>query len=52
VSTHRGIAQRGDQKINVIETLAFTIKGGKITKIVSSFSPEDERAEDAFSGKG
>jgi ketosteroid isomerase-like protein len=52
VSTHRGTAQRGDQKIDVTETLTFTVKGGKIAKIVSSFSPEDERAEDAFWGKG
>jgi uncharacterized protein len=52
VSTHRGTAQRGDQRLDTTETLAFTIKGGKITKIVSSFSPEDEKAEDAFWGKG
>jgi ketosteroid isomerase-like protein len=52
VSKHRGTAQHGDQKLDVTEILTFTIKGGKITKIVSSFSPEDEKAEDAFWGKG
>jgi uncharacterized protein len=52
VSKHRGTAQRGDQKMDTTEILTFTIKGGKITKLVSSFSPEDEKAEDEFWGKG
>jgi uncharacterized protein len=52
VSKHRGTAQRGDQKMDTTEILTFTIKNGKITKLVSSFSPEDEKAEDAFWGKG
>jgi uncharacterized protein len=52
VSKHRGTAERGGQKLDSIEILTFTIKGGKITKLVSSFSPEDEKAEDAFWGKG
>jgi ketosteroid isomerase-like protein len=52
VSTHRGTAERGGQKLDVTETLTFTIKGGKITKLVSSFSAEDDKAEDAFWGKG
>ena len=41
----------GGQKLDTIETLTFTIKNGKVTRIVSSFgNPEDEKAEDAFSG--
>jgi hypothetical protein len=52
VSSHRATAERGAQKLNTTENLAFTIKDGKITKLVSSFSPEDEKAEDAFWGKG
>jgi hypothetical protein len=30
------------------ETLTFTVEDGKITRIESSFSPEDEAAEDGF----
>jgi ketosteroid isomerase-like protein len=53
VSKHRGSAERGGQKLDTTETLTFTIKNGKITKLVSSFdSLEDEKAEDAFWGKG
>jgi hypothetical protein len=52
VSTHRGTAERGAQKLEATETMTFTIRNGKIAKIVSSFSPEDEKAEDAFWGKG
>lgn len=52
VSTHRGTAERGGQKLDVTETITFTIRDGKIAKLVSLFSPEDEKAEDAFWGKG
>ncbi len=53
VSSHHATAQRGDQKLDTTETLTFTIKDGKIRKLVSSFgNPEDEKAEDAFWGKG
>jgi ketosteroid isomerase-like protein len=52
VSTHRGTAKRADQSIDVTETIEFTIRDGKIARLVSSFSPEDEKAEDAFWGKG
>jgi uncharacterized protein len=53
VSRHRGTAQRADQKMDTTETLTFTIKNGKITRLVSSFdNPDDEKAEDEFWGKG
>jgi uncharacterized protein (TIGR02246 family) len=52
VSTHRGTANHGGRTLDTTETLTFTIKGGKISKLVSSFTPEDEKAEDAFWGKG
>jgi ketosteroid isomerase-like protein len=53
VSRHRATAERGSQKLDTTETLTFTIKNGKITRLVSSFDDsEDEKAEDAFWGKG
>jgi uncharacterized protein (TIGR02246 family) len=52
VSTHRGTANHAGKTLDTTETLTFTITGGKISKLVSSFSPEDEKAEDAFWGKG
>jgi ketosteroid isomerase-like protein len=53
VSKHRGTGERGGQKLDNTEILTFTIKNGKITKIVSSYDNlEDEKAEDAFWGKG
>lgn len=48
VSRHRGTAQREGRTLNTEETLTFTIENGMITRIESSFSPEDEAAEDAF----
>ena len=50
VAVHRGTAQREGRALDTNETLTFTIEGGKITRIESSFSPEDEAAEDAFWG--
>jgi len=50
VSTHRGTAQREGAGLDTTEVLTFTVQDGKITRIVSSFSPEDEAAEDAFWG--
>jgi hypothetical protein len=48
VSMHRGTAQREGRSLDTTETLTFTIEDGLITRIVSSFSPEDSAAEDAF----
>jgi ketosteroid isomerase-like protein len=50
VSTHRGTAVREGASLDTTETLTFTVEDGKITRIVSSFTPEDEAAEDAFWG--
>ena len=50
VSVHRGTAQREGKTLDTKETLTFTIEDGKITRIVSSFTPEDEAAEDSFWG--
>jgi uncharacterized protein len=50
VSRHRGTAEREGRTLDTEETLTFTIRDGKITRIDSSFSPEDEAAEDAFWG--
>jgi len=50
VATHHGTAEREGRRLDSNETLTFTIDGGKITRIQSSFSPEDEAAEDAFWG--
>jgi uncharacterized protein len=50
VSTHRGTAQREGRTLDTTETLTFTIEDGLITRIESSFSPEDEATEDAFWG--
>ncbi len=46
VSRHHATAQRGDKKLDVEETLEFTIVGGKIAHIDESSS--DVGAEDAF----
>jgi uncharacterized protein len=48
VSTHHGTGERAGKTLDVRETLTFTIESGKITKIESSFTPDDEAAEDAF----
>lgn len=48
MSVHRGTAQREGRTLDTTETLTFTIEDGVITHIESSFSPEDEVAEDAF----
>ena len=48
VSRHRSSAQREGRQLDTEETLTFTVEDGKITRIVSSFSPEDEAAEDEF----
>jgi ketosteroid isomerase-like protein len=48
VSVHRGTAQREGRTLDSEETLTFTIEDGKITRIESSFSPEDQATEDAF----
>lgn len=48
VSRHRGTAQREGRTLDTEETLTFTIANGKVTRIDSSFSPEDEANEDAF----
>lgn len=50
VSVHRGTAQREGRSLDTTETLTFTVENGVITRIESSFSPEDEAAEDAFWG--
>lgn len=46
VANHRSQATRGDQSLDVIQTLEFTIADGKITRIDESSS--DLAAEDAF----
>jgi uncharacterized protein len=48
VSRHRGTAQREGRTLDTEETLTFTIEDGKVTRIESSFSPQDEAIEDAF----
>jgi ketosteroid isomerase-like protein len=48
VSTHRATAERDGKRLDVVETLRFTISGGKITEIDESTS--DVAAEDAFWG--
>jgi ketosteroid isomerase-like protein len=50
VSVHRGTAQHEGRTLDTTETLTFTIEDGVVTRIESSFSPEDEAAEDAFWG--
>ena len=46
VSRHGARASRGDKRLDVVETLEFTIENGKITRLEESTS--DEAAEDAF----
>lgn len=48
VSRHRSTAERAGKRLDTVETLTFTIEDGLITRIESSFSPEDEAAEDEF----
>lgn len=48
VSVHQSTAQREGRTLDSTETLTFTVEDGQITRIESSFSPEDEAAEDAF----
>lgn len=48
VSRHRASAQRDGRHLDTEETLTFTIEDGLITRIESSFSPEDEATEDEF----
>jgi uncharacterized protein (TIGR02246 family) len=46
VSTHRVTAQRGDKKLDVVETENVTIENGKLTRADESVS--DQKASDAF----
>jgi uncharacterized protein len=48
VARHRGTAQREGRTLDTEETLTFTVEDGRITRIESSFSPQDEAVEDAF----
>ncbi len=48
VSVHHATAQREGATLDTRETLTFTVENGEITRIESSFNPEDEAAEDAF----
>jgi uncharacterized protein len=50
VGVHRATAQREGRTLDTTEILTFTIEDDHITRIESSFSPEDEAAEDAFWG--
>lgn len=46
VSRHRSKASRGDKKLDVEETLEFTITDGKISRLDETSA--DQAAEDAF----
>jgi hypothetical protein len=48
VAVHRGTGTRDGKTLDLDETLTFTIEDGKIAKIVSSFSAENQAAWDAF----
>jgi hypothetical protein len=46
VSTHRVLAQRGDTKLDVVETEHLTIENGKLTRADESVA--DQAVSDAF----
>jgi ketosteroid isomerase-like protein len=48
VAKHGHSAKRDDETIEVEETLTFTIEGGKMTRLESSFEPGDQAAVDKF----
>jgi uncharacterized protein len=48
VTRHRNLGQRGDKSLNVMDTLTFTIRDGKIASIVEA--PDDQAAMDDFLG--
>ena len=47
-AVHHSTAERDGKKLDVRETLTFTIEDGKYARLDSSFSPEDQKAEDEF----
>lgn len=48
ITRHRNLGQRGGKNLDVMETLTFTIQGGKVSSIVEA--PDDQQAIDDFLG--
>ncbi len=46
VATHRVLAERGDQKLDIIETEVMTIENGRISRVTETSS--DQSATDTF----
>jgi len=48
VTTHRVTAERGNQKLDIIETEEMTLENGRIARVRET--PSDQEASDAFWG--
>jgi ketosteroid isomerase-like protein len=48
VAVHHDTAKRADKVLDLDETLTFTIEGGKMTRLESSFEPGDQATVDEF----